>query len=199
MCYLTKILKHLQKSRMASHYLPVQWNAEKRRYDVALGLFVVGYLAIFVGAQRYFFPEGTIETLIIRASGTLAFLLLTIVLTIGPLCRVNDRFLPLLYNRRHLGVTTARKSRDFAALQMGLRNGVKRLLRQHRKSATAARMAAAIQQSRRVAAELRLVSRTPGRLRRYHRRQPPGSVEAGSPRTRQEALLGSPRPNRERQ
>lgn len=107
---------------MASHYLPVQWNAQKRRYDVALGLFVVGYLAIFVGAQRYFFPEGTIETLIIRASGTLAFLLLTIVLTIGPLCRINDRFLPLLYNRRHLGVTT---------FLIGLVHGVFNLIQFH--------------------------------------------------------------------
>jgi nitrite reductase/ring-hydroxylating ferredoxin subunit/DMSO/TMAO reductase YedYZ heme-binding membrane subunit len=31
---------------------------------------------------------------------------LHVVLSIGPLCRLNPRFLPLLYNRRHLGVTT---------------------------------------------------------------------------------------------
>jgi nitrite reductase/ring-hydroxylating ferredoxin subunit/DMSO/TMAO reductase YedYZ heme-binding membrane subunit len=32
-------------------------------------------------------------------------LLLHIILSIGPLCRLNRRFLPLLYNRRHMGVT----------------------------------------------------------------------------------------------
>jgi nitrite reductase/ring-hydroxylating ferredoxin subunit/DMSO/TMAO reductase YedYZ heme-binding membrane subunit len=31
--------------------------------------------------------------------------LLHVVLAIGPLCRIDRRFLPLLYNRRHLGVT----------------------------------------------------------------------------------------------
>ena len=42
----------------------------------------------------------------IRATGTLAFLLLTFILCIGPLARMTDRFKPFLYNRRHLGVTT---------------------------------------------------------------------------------------------
>ncbi len=31
--------------------------------------------------------------------------MLHIILSIGPLCRINRQFLPLLYNRRHLGVT----------------------------------------------------------------------------------------------
>jgi nitrite reductase/ring-hydroxylating ferredoxin subunit/DMSO/TMAO reductase YedYZ heme-binding membrane subunit len=44
--------------------------------------------------------------LLIRGFGTCALLLLHVVLCIGPLCRLNARFLPLLYNRRHLGVTT---------------------------------------------------------------------------------------------
>jgi len=35
----------------------------------------------------------------------LAVLLLHVILAIGPLCRLNKKFLPLLYNRRHLGVT----------------------------------------------------------------------------------------------
>jgi nitrite reductase/ring-hydroxylating ferredoxin subunit/DMSO/TMAO reductase YedYZ heme-binding membrane subunit len=34
-----------------------------------------------------------------------AFVLLHIILCIGPLCRLDTRFLPLLYNRRHAGVT----------------------------------------------------------------------------------------------
>jgi hypothetical protein len=44
--------------------------------------------------------------LLIRALGTCAFLLLHLVLCIGPLARFDRRFLPLLYNRRHLGVAT---------------------------------------------------------------------------------------------
>jgi len=44
--------------------------------------------------------------LLIRALGTAALLLLHVVLCIGPLCRLEPRLLPLLYNRRHLGVTT---------------------------------------------------------------------------------------------
>jgi len=42
----------------------------------------------------------------IRAFGTCAFLMLTIILSIGPLTRLDHRFLPLLYNRRHFGVFT---------------------------------------------------------------------------------------------
>ena len=41
-----------------------------------------------------------------RAYGSCALLLLTFVLAIGPLARLDPRFLPLLYNRRHLGVLT---------------------------------------------------------------------------------------------
>ena len=51
-------------------------------------------------------PDVTVETLLIRAFGTAALLLLHVVLSIGPLCRLDPRFLPLLYNRRHLGVMT---------------------------------------------------------------------------------------------
>ena len=40
-----------------------------------------------------------------RAFASLAFVMLTIVLAIGPLCRLDPRFLPLLYKRRHLGVS----------------------------------------------------------------------------------------------
>src|SRR5262249_15820541 len=59
----------------------------------------------FAGIGFLIYPTATAETLLIRAFGTLALLLLHIVLSIGPLCRLDRRFLPLLYNRRHLGVT----------------------------------------------------------------------------------------------
>jgi nitrite reductase/ring-hydroxylating ferredoxin subunit/DMSO/TMAO reductase YedYZ heme-binding membrane subunit len=42
---------------------------------------------------------------VLRALGSAAFALLTLILSIGPAARLNKRFLPLLYNRRHLGVT----------------------------------------------------------------------------------------------
>jgi nitrite reductase/ring-hydroxylating ferredoxin subunit/DMSO/TMAO reductase YedYZ heme-binding membrane subunit len=43
--------------------------------------------------------------MLIRALATAAFLILHVILSIGPLARLNPAFLPLLYNRRHLGVT----------------------------------------------------------------------------------------------
>src|SRR6266568_2296743 len=89
---------------MSTTYRAVAWNPQKRRYDiVAAGLLLV-FLIVFPGVQATLRPELTIETLLIRALGAAAFTLLTIILCIGPLARLNRRFLPLLYNRRHLGV-----------------------------------------------------------------------------------------------
>jgi nitrite reductase/ring-hydroxylating ferredoxin subunit len=75
-------------------------------YDLVLIVGVVVYLGLFIGFSAFVNPNATIETLLIRGFGTCALLLLHVVLCIGPLCRLNARFLPLLYNRRHLGVTT---------------------------------------------------------------------------------------------
>jgi methionine sulfoxide reductase heme-binding subunit len=91
---------------MSAFYRAVGWNRQKRRYDAAILIGVFGYLTVFVAGGLLIDTNGTIETLIIRACGTCAALLLHIVLAIGPLCRLDARFLPLLYNRRHLGVTT---------------------------------------------------------------------------------------------
>jgi len=90
---------------MSLQYKAVYWNSEKKAYDRVLAIGVAGYLAIFIGLSGYVHPDATIETLIIRATSTAALLLLHIILCIGPLCRLNPEFLPLLYNRRHLGVT----------------------------------------------------------------------------------------------
>ena len=90
---------------MSVHYQAVQWNRHKRLYDLVIAAGVVLYLALFIGLGAILFPTATAETLIIRAFGTLALLLLHIILAIGPLARLDKRFLPLLYNRRHLGVT----------------------------------------------------------------------------------------------
>jgi len=87
------------------NYQAVGWNRQKRVYDRTLLAGVVLYLVVFITLGAILHPNATIETLIIRALATAAFLLLHIILSIGPLCRLNPRFLPLLYNRRHMGVT----------------------------------------------------------------------------------------------
>jgi sulfoxide reductase heme-binding subunit YedZ len=86
-------------------YQAVLWNPAKRAYDFVLAAGALLYLALFIGLGAWIHPHATAETLLIRAFGTLALLLLHMILAIGPLCRLNPRFLPLLYNRRHLGVT----------------------------------------------------------------------------------------------
>jgi nitrite reductase/ring-hydroxylating ferredoxin subunit/DMSO/TMAO reductase YedYZ heme-binding membrane subunit len=91
---------------MSTFYRAVGWNRQKRRYDAAILVGVTGSITIFVAGGFLLDPNATVETLIIRACGTCAVLLLHVVLAIGPLCRLDARFLPLLYNRRHLGVTT---------------------------------------------------------------------------------------------
>jgi methionine sulfoxide reductase heme-binding subunit len=60
---------------------------------------------LFVGFNLYFQPHIIPATLIIRATGILGILMLHVILAIGPLARLNPYFLPLLYNRRHLGVS----------------------------------------------------------------------------------------------
>jgi DMSO/TMAO reductase YedYZ heme-binding membrane subunit/nitrite reductase/ring-hydroxylating ferredoxin subunit len=87
-------------------YQAVLWNRNKKLYDVTIAAGVVAFLGLFVGIGIATRPQATIETLLIRGFGAGALLLLHVVLAIGPLCRLDPRFLPLLYNRRHLGVCT---------------------------------------------------------------------------------------------
>src|SRR5512141_194449 len=89
---------------MGVEYRPVLWNRQKRLYDAAIAVCVAAYLAVFVGLGSVVHPAATAETLLIRGLGTLALLLLHVIVCIGPLCRLDRRFLPLLYNRRQLGV-----------------------------------------------------------------------------------------------
>jgi nitrite reductase/ring-hydroxylating ferredoxin subunit/DMSO/TMAO reductase YedYZ heme-binding membrane subunit len=91
---------------MSVQYGAISWNRQKKVYDVTLVSLLAFYIAIFVVVGTWRNPNATAETLLIRALGTAAFLLLNVVLCIGPLSRLDRRFLPLLYNRRHLGVTT---------------------------------------------------------------------------------------------
>ena len=89
---------------MSVQYQAVGWNRQKRIYDSVLAGGILIYLGIFAGLGAILYPAATAETLLIRGLGTLAFVLLHVVLCIGPMCRLDRRFLPLLYNRRHLGV-----------------------------------------------------------------------------------------------
>lgn len=91
---------------MSVTYKAIGWNRQKRLYVGALLGGLGLYLLAFVVTGLLLRPGTTAETLLIRAFGTAAFLLLHVALSIGPLARLDPRFLPLLYNRRHLGVTT---------------------------------------------------------------------------------------------
>ncbi len=90
---------------MSAGYRAVQWSPGKRVYDLTLGTLLALFLATFLGVTFVARPEITIETALIRAFGSAALLLLHVVLAIGPLARLDRRLLPLLWNRRHLGVT----------------------------------------------------------------------------------------------
>ncbi len=89
---------------MSQQYRAVNWNRQKKVYDLTLLASVLAYLGLFIGMTFSLQPQATVETAIIRALATAAFVLLHVVLAIGPLSRLDSRFLPLLYNRRHLGV-----------------------------------------------------------------------------------------------
>ncbi len=107
---------------MSNQYSAIGWNSQKRWYDLVFLAGIALYFVIFVALSSYLYPTSTAETLIIRACGSCGFLLLTVVLCIGPLCRLDSRFLPLLYNRRHLGVAT---------FLLGLAHGVFSLFQFH--------------------------------------------------------------------
>ncbi len=94
---------------MAHLYRLVTWTPFKKLVDGALLAGVVVFLAVYVVVSLAVAPaEGRASEIqvLIRASGAAAFALLTLILAIGPLARLAPRiFLPLLYNRRHFGVT----------------------------------------------------------------------------------------------
>ncbi|MEQ8765269.1 MAG: Rieske 2Fe-2S domain-containing protein [Planctomycetota bacterium] len=92
---------------MSAGYVAVQWNRKKMIYDAIVLTCVVLYTMIFSAVANLGRAEGhTYSSWLvdIRAWGSCAFLMLTTILSIGPLARLDRRFLPLLYNRRHFGV-----------------------------------------------------------------------------------------------
>jgi nitrite reductase/ring-hydroxylating ferredoxin subunit/DMSO/TMAO reductase YedYZ heme-binding membrane subunit len=94
---------------MSVGFRAVQWNRDKLIYDAILVAVVALYLGGFTSIYWQLHPPKNLADAIdiwIRATGTAAFLMLTVILSIGPLARLSPRFLPLLYNRRHFGVLT---------------------------------------------------------------------------------------------
>ena len=94
---------------MTARYTPVGWNRSKVVYDATLLVAIVLYILIYVRLGPHLQPAILPQdppTQAIDAYGTCAFLLITFVLCIGPLARLDRRFAPLAYNRRHFGVLT---------------------------------------------------------------------------------------------
>ena len=94
---------------MSVQYRPVQWNRNKLVYDAVLIALVALYLWMSIRwAPGWLYDGRPFDGAIVRmrAYGTCAFFMLTVILCIGPLARLDTRFLPLLYNRRHFGVMT---------------------------------------------------------------------------------------------
>ena len=93
---------------MSNSYQAVQWNRHKRVYDLCLLAGIVLFLAGFIAFTAITHPSpddlAPPPILIMRATATCAFLMLHLILMIGPLARLSPRFAPLLYNRRHFGV-----------------------------------------------------------------------------------------------
>lgn len=89
-------------------YRAVQWTPFKRGYDLFLAAGVGGFLFSFVLVAVLAAPAGQSlhpVQVLIGAFGSGAFVLLHVVLCIGPLARLTPRLKPVLYNRRHMGVT----------------------------------------------------------------------------------------------
>ncbi|MEM9332901.1 MAG: Rieske 2Fe-2S domain-containing protein [Pseudomonadota bacterium] len=95
---------------MGVDYKPVIWNRNKYIYDAVLVVAVAAYIYLYIRVGVNFQDTSLpVERPVMRmrAFGSCAFLMLSFILCIGPLSRMNDKFLPLLYNRRHFGVLTA--------------------------------------------------------------------------------------------
>ena len=92
---------------MSAGFRAVQW--AKLVYDgillASVTLYISAFLIVVYWLDPPKDPPAAID-LLIRAFGTCAFLMLTTILSIGSLARLDRRFLPLLYNRRHFGVLT---------------------------------------------------------------------------------------------
>jgi sulfoxide reductase heme-binding subunit YedZ len=107
-------------------YASVKWNRNKRMYDLVVAGGVTAYLMVFVVVGMWIWRGEeaiSLPILLMRALGTCAFFMLHVVLSFGPLARLDRRFLPLLYNRRHFGVATFLIAFGHASLAVGYYHG----------------------------------------------------------------------------
>ena len=81
---------------MGLDYKLVLWNKDKKTYDKLIALIMLLYITLFAVITSVFNSETSIETLVIRAFGSLAIVMLHIILIIGPLARINTKFLAAL-------------------------------------------------------------------------------------------------------
>ena len=92
---------------MGTSHVAIQWNRHKRTYDAIAAAAIVLYLITFIAVGIIANPppnEISPPILLMRALGSGAWILLSLILCIGPLARFIPALTPLLYNRRHLGV-----------------------------------------------------------------------------------------------
>lgn len=111
---------------MSVGYTWVQWNRHKRVYDSVAAGCVLAFVAVFFVVTKLIWrgeESFSDEIVLIRATGSAAILLLHVVLCIGPMARLDRRFLPLLYNRRHLGVMTFLVGLVHAVVVLGFYHG----------------------------------------------------------------------------
>src|SRR4051794_950356 len=77
----------------------ISWTPYKKRYDAVALSCIALYIGVFflVGSVRWRNQNSiSPEILFIRATATCAIVLLHVILSIGPLARLDRRFLPLL-------------------------------------------------------------------------------------------------------
>lgn len=91
---------------MSVSYSFIQWNAHKGMYDIFLLIGILTFIFGFAGVHTAVHGEAALnpEVLVVRGLAVCAFVMLHVILMIGPLARLDSRFAPLLYNRRHFGV-----------------------------------------------------------------------------------------------
>ncbi len=89
---------------MSAEFKLIDWNARKLIYDAILITLLLAWMTGFVVLGLREQPEPKLADVLMGGFGTAALIMLHIILAIGPLARLDRRFLTLLYNRRHFGV-----------------------------------------------------------------------------------------------
>jgi sulfoxide reductase heme-binding subunit YedZ len=111
---------------MSVGYTWVQWSRHKKVYDLVVAAAAALYVSAFVGVSLSPLAparDTSLPVLLIRGTGSCAIVMLHAILMIGPLSRLDRRFLPLLYNRRHLGVATFLIALAHATMVLGYYHG----------------------------------------------------------------------------